>query len=87
MLLDLHNPTRIVARTDSPILTPGEYYEGIGMVPNVVSPSGALIENETIFLYYGAADTTCYLAYINLPLLVWTMWESLLNLCAPTKTQ
>ncbi|MEM1797717.1 MAG: hypothetical protein QXX87_00685 [Candidatus Jordarchaeales archaeon] len=75
VLLDLHNPMKILARTDAPILTPGEYYERIGMVPNVVFPSGALLEDDTIYLYYGAADTTCCLAYINLPLLIWIMRE------------
>lgn len=83
VLLDLHNPTKIIARTDSPILTPGEYYERIGMVPNVVFPSGALLEDDTIYLYYGAADTTCCLAYINLPILVWTMREKPVKLVRP----
>ncbi len=75
VLLDINNPTRILARTDAPILTPGEYYERVGLVPNVVFPSGALLEDDTIYLYYGAADTTCCLAYISLPLLVWMMRE------------
>jgi len=43
ILLDLKNPSKILARTEYPILTAEEYYEKIGFVPNVVFPSGAFI--------------------------------------------
>ena len=65
VLLDLKNPFKIIARTNNAILVPEEYYERIGLVPNVIFPSGALIENDMIYLYYGAADTTCALALIS----------------------
>ncbi len=65
-LLDLDNPLKIVARTDFPILSPEEYYEKHGMVPNVIFPAGATIDKGWINLYYGAADTTCCLAKIEL---------------------
>lgn len=68
VLLDLKNPLKIVAKTDFPVLAPEEHYEKHGLVPNVVFPSGALLKKSTLFLYYGAADTTCSLAFINLPL-------------------
>lgn len=70
VLLDLKNPSKIIARTDYPILTPEEYYERIGLVPNVVFPSGAIIQRGLIYLYYGAADTTCCLAMIDLNVLL-----------------
>lgn len=65
VLLDLDNPMKVIGRTDSLLLTPEEYYEEIGLVENIVFPSGALSENGIIKLYYGAADTTCCLAYID----------------------
>lgn len=65
VLVDLKNPLKIVARTDSPLLTPDEYYEKIGLVPNVIFPSGAMEYRNRIYLYYGAADTTCCLAFIK----------------------
>lgn len=65
VLLDLKNPNKIIGRTKMPILTPEEYYEKIGMIPNVVFPSGALMEKNIIRLYYGATDMTCCLAYID----------------------
>lgn len=67
VLLDLNNPFKIITKTDYPLLTPEEYYERIGLVPNVIFPSGALIKNNGIYLYYGAADTTCALAFVDLP--------------------
>ena len=65
-LLDLKNPSKIIAKTYAPLLTPEEYYEKIGCVPDIVFPSGAIVKNGIIRLYYGAADTTCCLALIPL---------------------
>ncbi|HOD96899.1 MAG TPA: hypothetical protein PL075_01480 [Candidatus Paceibacterota bacterium] len=67
ILLDLKNPSKILARTEYPILTAEEYYEKIGFVPNVVFPSGAFIKDNWIYLYYGGADTVGCLALIHLP--------------------
>ena len=70
VLLDLKNPLKIIGKTEAPLLTPEEYYERIGFAPNVIFPSGAILEDETIHLYYGATDTTCCMASINLPVLI-----------------
>jgi predicted GH43/DUF377 family glycosyl hydrolase len=75
VLLDLKNPLKIIGRTGAPLFTPEEYYEKMGMVANVIFPSGALIENNIIYLYYGAADTTCCLAYIKLECLLSRMMK------------
>ncbi len=72
-LLDLDDPSKIIARTNVPIVTPEEYYEKIGAVPNVVFPSGAIVKGDWIHLYYGAADTTCCVALIGLSSLVRNM--------------
>jgi len=65
-LLDLNDPTKIIARTEDSILFPDRDYELYGMVPNVVFPSGALVKNSELYVYYGAADTTCCVATCNL---------------------
>lgn len=70
ILLDSKNPFKIIAKTKAPLLTPEEYYERIGLVPNVIFPSGALLKNNLIYLYYGAADTTCCLATIDVEILL-----------------
>lgn len=75
VLLDLKNPLKVIAKINTPILVPEEYYEKIGLVPNVVFPSGAIIKGGLIYLYYGAADTTCCLAFIKLS----TLLEELLK--------
>jgi beta-1,2-mannobiose phosphorylase / 1,2-beta-oligomannan phosphorylase len=56
MLLDDTDPTQVLARTDEPIFEPVMPYEIEGEVPNVVFPCGALVINETLYVYYGAAD-------------------------------
>ncbi len=70
VLLNKDNPMEILARTEMPILTPEEYYEKTGIIPNVVFPTGAIVDGDFINLYYGAADTTSCMAKIELtPLL------------------
>ncbi len=64
-LLDLQNPSRVIATTRAPLLAPEEYYERIGLVPNVILPSCAILKKNLIRLYYGAADTTCCVAAID----------------------
>ena len=73
VLLDLNNPLKIIGRTSGPILVPRESYELLGHVPNIVFPSGAILEKDTLFIYYGAADTTTCLAHVNLTDLIGTM--------------
>jgi predicted GH43/DUF377 family glycosyl hydrolase len=58
-LLDKNNPQKIIGRIETPLLIPQEQYELEGTVSNIVFPSGAITENSTFHLYYGAADTTC----------------------------
>lgn len=70
VLLDLKNPNKIIAKTTAPLLTPEEYYEKIGLVPNIIFPSGVLLDKGKINLYYGATDTTCCLVTIDLHLLM-----------------
>lgn len=65
-LLDLNNPYKIIGRTKDSILSPEEEYELYGKVPNIVFPSGAFIEKNKVYLYYGAADTRCCLATFDL---------------------
>ena len=57
-MLDLEKPSRVLCRSSIPILTPREYYERVGDMPNVVFSTGAIMEEAgEIKIYYGAADT------------------------------
>ena len=75
VLLDLKNPLKIIGRTKAPLMVPEEYYERFGLIPNVIFPSGATTDKDTINLYYGAADTTCCKASIDLPELLKKLLE------------
>jgi predicted GH43/DUF377 family glycosyl hydrolase len=65
-LLNLNNPAEVLGRTKKSLLIPREQYERYGRVPNVVFPTGAIIKGKELDLYYGAADTTCAIATIEL---------------------
>jgi beta-1,4-mannooligosaccharide/beta-1,4-mannosyl-N-acetylglucosamine phosphorylase len=72
VLLDLHDPARVIGRCRGNILEPREPYELAGQVPNVVFPSGLVVEefdrdgyalpSSPVKVYYGAADTAVGLA-------------------------
>lgn len=55
MILDYTDPTHIVHVANNPILAPDEWYENEGK-PGVVYVCGAVINNGTLFVYYGGAD-------------------------------
>ena len=65
-LLDLKDPKQVIARTKQPLLAPVEKYEKIGDVNNVVFPTGAVVIDRKILLYYGGADKVCCIASANL---------------------
>jgi beta-1,2-mannobiose phosphorylase / 1,2-beta-oligomannan phosphorylase len=70
-LLDLHDPSKIIGRTKTPILEPKEPYEKFGDVNNVVFPTGAcVVDNDKLFVYYGGADKVCCLATADLDYLL-----------------
>ncbi len=57
LLLDVDDPGRIIAHTPEPILAPQMTFETTGFVPNVVFPTGLVERDDTLLIYYGAADT------------------------------
>jgi beta-1,2-mannobiose phosphorylase / 1,2-beta-oligomannan phosphorylase len=66
LLLDIDEPSRILGRTKTPLLTPLEEYEIKGDVNNVVFPTGACILDNGLLVYYGAADKVCCVASADL---------------------
>jgi len=59
LLLDAGDPTKVLARTDRPLLTPEADYELDGFLHDVVFPSGHVdLGDGDIRVYYGAADTS-----------------------------
>ncbi len=66
LLLDLKDPTIVLARTTDPIFEPEEEYEKIGIVNNVVFPCGMAVIKDLLYIYYGGADTVVGVATIEL---------------------
>jgi len=65
-LLDLQDPTRVIARQTEPILEPELDWEIHGYVPNVVFSCGQAMVGEDIYVYYGGADTAIGVASMSL---------------------
>jgi predicted GH43/DUF377 family glycosyl hydrolase len=65
-LLDIDNPTRVLAIADSPILEPEMAYEREGIVPDVVFPCGNVVIGNRVFVYYGGGDRVIGIASMEL---------------------
>ncbi len=55
-LMDLENPSKIIARTVDPIMAPAEPYELSGFFGYVVFTNGHILNGDQLTIYYGAAD-------------------------------
>ncbi|WP_234572476.1 hypothetical protein [Rhodohalobacter sp. 614A] len=55
-LLDLKEPTKVIARTPEWIMEPEHEYETQGFYNGCVFPVGNVIVDDTLFVYYGGAD-------------------------------
>lgn len=62
MLLDLNNPTKVLHRTNKPILEPTHWYENVGHKAGVAYPCGAVTIGGELLMYYGGADTVVCVA-------------------------
>jgi predicted GH43/DUF377 family glycosyl hydrolase len=55
-LMDIDDPSKVIARSVDPIMTPAETYELSGFFGYVVFTNGHLVDGDQLTLYYGAAD-------------------------------
>lgn len=65
MLLDLNDPTKVLARSPEPVLEPNQTCENNGFKPGVVYASGAVVKDGNLLVYYGGADSYVCVAYAN----------------------
>lgn len=65
-ILDGDDPQKLVSRTES-LLVPQEFYEEYGLVPHIVFPTSATVEDGRLDIWYGGADTVCAKASVKLP--------------------
>ena len=75
-LLDRHQPSRLIARAPGWIFQAEAPYELSGLVPNVVFPTGLLLRDGELHMYYGAADTCVCLATARLDDVLGTLVET-----------
>jgi predicted GH43/DUF377 family glycosyl hydrolase len=61
-LLDLADPTKVLARSDEWVFEPEAEYERFGDVDKVVFPCGWIEVNGEVRIYYGAADSRLAIA-------------------------
>ncbi|NIK70667.1 MULTISPECIES: glycoside hydrolase family 130 protein [unclassified Paenibacillus] len=66
VLLDLNDPSKVIARSGNPIMEPEADYERNGFFGGVVFSCGALVDGDRIRMYYGAADTSMACAELSL---------------------
>ncbi|MCX2573080.1 glycoside hydrolase family 130 protein [Pedobacter sandarakinus] len=55
-LMDLEEPSKVLAQTDEPIMRPTAKYEKCGFFGNVVFTNGHTVNADELIIYYGAAD-------------------------------
>lgn len=66
MLLDAHDPARILYRSKKPLLEPEELYELEGLKGGVVYSCGATVFDGNLLVYYGSADSVTCVAQADL---------------------
>jgi predicted GH43/DUF377 family glycosyl hydrolase len=76
MLLDHDDPTKILHRSKHPILEPIANYENHGAKSGVVYVCGAVIKENTLFVYYGGADSVVCVATEDLEKFLQDMMKS-----------
>lgn len=65
-LLDLENPQKEIARLPFPLFKPEYVWELKGEVNNVCFPTGAVVFDDLLYIYYGAADERIACASVSL---------------------
>jgi len=66
LLLDLNDPTKVIARSEKPMMEPDADYEKEGFFGDVVFSCGALVDGDIVKMYYGVADTSMACAELSL---------------------
>jgi predicted GH43/DUF377 family glycosyl hydrolase len=65
VLLDLNEPNKVIARLPYALMEPEFEYELTGEVNNVVFPTGTALFDDTLYIYYGAADDCIAVASVS----------------------
>ena len=64
VLLDLQDPAKVIARTKEYLMEPDQDFELSGIYEGCVFPTGCVVKEGTLYVYYGCADQYIGLAII-----------------------
>lgn len=56
LLLDLNDPSKVLARSGDPVMEPVAPYEQVGFFGKVIFTNGHFVDGDHLHLYYGASD-------------------------------
>jgi len=65
-LLNLDDPSRVLARSEEPIMEPTAPYELKGFFGNVVFTNGHIVDGDLVTVYYGASDQVICMAQFSI---------------------
>lgn len=65
LLLDAEDPSRVLARSEEPIMEPLARYEQEGFFGQVIFTNGHILDGDRLTLYYGAADSVICAAHLS----------------------
>ena len=65
-LLNIDNPQKEISRLPYPLFMPELEWELKGEVNNVCFPTGTVLLDDTLYIYYGAADEQIAVASVSL---------------------
>ena len=88
-LLDLNDPSKVLARLPYKLFSPDLDWEIHGEINNVCFPTGTALFGDTLFIYYGAADSNIACASLKFNTLVKELMnntESVVSDVIPVKT-
>lgn len=69
-LLDINDPTQEIARLPQPLFYPDQEWELRGNTSNVVFPVSTYLDDDQLYIYYGAADKAVAVAIVSLSQLI-----------------
>ena len=65
VILDKDDPTKVLARTKNFIMEPDQSFELEGLYDGCVFPTGTVVKDGILYVYYGCADKHIGLATVN----------------------
>lgn len=73
LLLDLKDPSVVLARSNQPIMEPTETFERQGFFGEVIFTNGHVVDGDVITIYYGAADEVVGMATFSIEEILHTL--------------